>query len=94
MIVDDSYDDGCNSIDGVGDQVYVVARDDGTGHGRILGLQPDGGFDSIYTANFPLSRLDALPSGEVWAVGFAAGSAISFDGGSSAVVNVYRRLGQ
>lgn len=85
-VVDDTYGDGCNSIDGKGEDVFVVARDDLAGHGKILRLQEDGGFDVVFTANFRLNRLDVLPSGEVWAVGAAGSNAIYFDGGSWAEI--------
>lgn len=85
-VTDNYYTDGCNSVDGVGRDVFALARDDSAGRGHILRLQPDGGFDSVYTAPFRLARLDALPSGEVWAVGASGTTALYFDGGAWAEV--------
>ncbi|MFZ5446755.1 MAG: hypothetical protein ACOZQL_42605 [Myxococcota bacterium] len=85
-LIDTWYYDGCSSIDGTGNDVYVVARDDGNQNGHILKLMPDGGFDSVYTASFVLSQLDVTPSGEVWAVGRSNAVAVYFDGGTWAEV--------
>lgn len=86
-IIDAWYSDGFNSVDGTGGEVYILARDDSAGHGVIVRLMPDAGFETAYTANFRLARLDVTPRGEVWAVG-ASNSAIYFDGGSWAEVTL------
>ena len=81
-LVDTWYDDGFNSIDGTGNQVYLLGRSNSAQRGEIHKLQPDGGFGLVYTAPFRLSQLDVTPAGEVWAVGQAPDRVVYFDGGS------------
>jgi hypothetical protein len=85
-IVDSYYADGCASIGGSGNDIYVLARSNGAGVGEILSLGPDGGFNGVYAAPFRLAKLDVTPSGEVWAVGQSPSRAVYFDGGSWGVV--------
>lgn len=86
-VIDDYYTDGCSSIDGVGTQVYALARDDSAAHGKILELR-DGGFVEAFTAPYRLAQLDVLTTGEIWAVGASGTSAIYFDGGAWAEVTL------
>ena len=80
-LVDDFYTDGCLSIDGRGDEVYAVSRDDTMGRGHVLRHNFDAGFDIVHQSPFRLARLDVAPSGEVWVVG-ASNNVWYFDGGS------------
>jgi hypothetical protein len=81
-LIDTWYDDGFNSIDGTGEQIYVLHRSNSQQLGTILARGADGGFDIVYTARFRLARLDVEPSGEVWAVGAIHGVIVYFDGGT------------
>jgi hypothetical protein len=81
-VVDNYYDDGCNSIDGTGTQVYALARSNANQRGVILHRVEDGGFEQIYEAPYRLSLLDVDTTGEVWAVGATGQTLIYFDGGS------------
>lgn len=81
-LVDDWYGDGFHSIDGTGDQVYVLHRSNAANRGTIHARNADGGFTQVYEAPFRLARLDVEPTGEVWAVGANSGRIVYFDGGS------------
>lgn len=81
-LIDTWYDDGFNSIDGTGTEVYVLGRSNSAQRGEIHKLRADGGFGLVYTAPFRLSQLDVTPAGEVWAVGQAPDRVVYFDGGS------------
>ncbi|HEY1086145.1 MAG TPA: hypothetical protein VGE37_00575, partial [Archangium sp.] len=81
-VVDTWYDEAYASIDGVGDDVYVLARSNAQQRGEIHKLQADGGFGKVFTANFRLAKLDVTPAGEVWAVGENSALVIYFDGGT------------
>lgn len=81
-LIDTQFGDGCFAIDGVGTQVFALARDDGSGHGVILALGADAGFGIVHSAPFTLRALDVLPSGEAWAVGSSPDQLVYFDGGA------------
>jgi hypothetical protein len=81
-ILDTWYDEGFKSIDGVGNDVYVLARSNASQQGEIQKLQADGGFAVVYTSPFRLARLDVMPTGEIWAVGQASDRVVYFDGGT------------
>ena len=87
-ILDTTYGDGCPSIDGAGDTVYMLSRDNDTRHGQILKQQSDGSFAVVYTAPFTLSKLDVTPQGQVWAVGDSNQKAVFYDGGAWGLVGL------
>jgi hypothetical protein len=81
--VDENTQNGWNEIDGVGNDAWVVS-----GSGMIAQLRPDGGFEAVFDAGFPLRSVDAYAANDVWAVGSVASKAVHFDGGSWGLVTL------